>query len=247
MAEKKDDEKEGRKEKKEASITASIFPGEMSADRRMAVNIFVSQGGKALEGRRVDVYFGDAMTSVGGLPMISDPMGKAGTVINVQAGIKGPQKIYAQAEGMPFPTSITVEIPEEEKKTQQVKYLSIESTWQGYDQYGNSMYQWILRLFDENNKGVAGDITISSENSIEINGEKKTKFTKGISDKEVDVYKIVISDSGTIEVDVFVHGCNIKREFQLRGKRVERTPGEPPAANANWWEKFKYGLKGGKL
>lgn len=247
MAEK--DEGKNKDDKKEPPVVSlSLAMGQLK-NRQLPVTAFVSLGRRELAGKTVYFYIGQDYRQTATSTSGAD--GRAGALIDIPADIKGSALISAKAEGMALPTSITVDIPEDAKKqTAQIKRLSIEDTWQGYDQYGNSKYQWIPRLFDENNKSVMGTISISTESPIKINDGisevEGTKFDREIPEKEVKIYKIIISSMGTLEVDVFVHGCDIKREFRLRGKKEVRDLGAPPTNEDGWWKKFRYGLKGGK-
>ena len=214
--------KDDKKEKKESPAAISIFAGEMTADRRIVVNVFVSQGGKAMIGKRVDVYFGDAFTPVFGPPMITDAMGKVGTVINVPAGIKGPQKIYAHTEGVAYPSAITVDIPEEKKDD--VVELDIEPTGLWYDDREYSHVLWTPRAFDKAGKAVKAKLHIVGARPFRIIGldppvlvEKKI-FDIKISEK-AETYEVVVTTPGLLEVDVFVEGVDTEDELMLEGAR----------------------------
>ena len=221
MAENRDD-KDKKTEKKEQPVAVSIFAGEMTTDRRIAVNVFVSHGGKAMIGKRVDVYFGDAFTPVFGPPMITDAMGKVGTVISVPAGIKGPQKIYAHTEGVAYPSAITVDIPEEKKDD--VVELDIEPTGLWYDDREHSHVLWTPRAFDKAGKAVKAKLHIVGARPFRIIGldppvlvEKKI-FDIKISEK-AETYEVVVTTPGLLEVDVFVEGVDTEDELMLEGAR----------------------------
>ncbi|HLD62150.1 MAG TPA: hypothetical protein VI998_04225 [Patescibacteria group bacterium] len=252
MAEEKDDKnkKENKKEKESQVVTLTLMAGQVK-NRQAPVTAFVSLGKKELAGKNVYFYIGQNYQPAGESATGTD--GRAGALIDIPVDAKGSTLISAKADGMEYPkVSIIVDIPEEEKKqVAQVKFLHIEATWQGYDDEGNSKYQWIPRLFDADRKSISGSITISTESPIRLNDgistEEKTLFVKEIPEKEIKVYRLIISGKGLVEVDVFVHGCDTRREFHLRGKKEVVTAGEAPQQNAGWWKKFKYGLKGGKL
>lgn len=247
MAE-KDEKRKGKegKEKESQKVALKLVAGDVK-NRKISLIAFCALGNQESADRNIHFYVGRDYQKVAESKSGAD--GRTEVSISIPPEAKGSFVVSAKADGMALPESITVDIPEAEQKQTivPVKRLNMESTWQGYDEYGNSKYQWIPRLFDENNKSFGRKITISTENTITIDGRSGTEFIVDVPKDGVKILKLVISALGLVEVDVFVHGCDIMREFQLRGKKVERTAGDPPAANANWWEKFKYGLKGGKL
>lgn len=225
MAEEKKDDK---KEKKEPQIVSVTLAAGQVKNRQVPVTAFVALGRRELAGKTVYFYVGQDYqlfaTSASGAD------GRAGALIDIPADTKGTILISAKAEGMPYPSSIAIDIEEQKSEIPLVAKLDIEPTGQWYDKEEASHYQWTPQAFDESGKAVEAKLHIVGARSFKINGlvpavEVEKKLFDVLVTKEVKTYEIIIESSGLLEVDVFVESVDIESEFMLEGARPAKQPG----------------------
>ncbi len=221
MTENRDNRGDKKEKKEPLVVTVTLAAGEVK-NHQIPVTAFVALGRRELAGKTVYFYIGQnyqqAATSSSGTD------GRASALIQLPPDAKGAILVSAKSEGMPYPVSTTVDIPEGKKEDiLVVAKLDIEPTGLWYDEHDYSHILWTPRAFDESGKSVKAGLHIVGARPFRIIGLDPPMPEGKIFDIKVSevpkTYEVIVTTPELLEVDVFVEGVDLEDEFMLDGAR----------------------------